>query len=264
MRSAANIGEPCESVAMQIANATFIVTGASSGLGLAVSRHLVGQHARVVALDLKQDRSEFDDDQILCIRADITRSDDIAAALREATQKFRLIHGLINCAGILYAEKLISKDGAVFDLENFKRCLDVNLVGTFDMVRQTSVAMMDNPPNSDGERGIIINTASIAASDGQIGQSAYAASKAAIVGMTLPLARELSEYGIRVMTVSPGIFDTPMFSSVKEHQRKALEQQSLFPSRLGKPSEFAALIAHTIENPMLNGEVIRLDAGLRM
>ena len=253
---------------MQIDKHTFFITGGNSGLGEATARHLVKLNANVVIADLNADQdgplaAELKN-QALFIHTDVTNTHSIEAALARTNERFGTIHGLINCAGILIAERLIKKDGSLFNLENFRQCLEVNLTGTFNMIRLVSAQLCKNQPNSDGERGIVINTASIAAYEGQIGQAAYAASKAGIIGMTLPISRELGKSGIRVMTIAPGVFATPLFSGINKAIREDLEKQIPFPARLGKPSEYAALVQHIIENPMLNGEVIRLDGALRL
>ena len=253
---------------MQIAKHTFFITGGNSGLGEATARHLAKLNANVVIADLNIDQdgslaAELKN-QTLFIHTDVTNTDSIEAALARTNERFGAIHGLINCAGVLIAERLIKKDGSLFKLENFRQCLEVNLTGTFNMIRLLSTQLSKNQPNDDGERGIIINTSSIAAYEGQIGQAAYAASKAGIIGMTLPISRELGKSGIRVMTIAPGVFATPLFSGINEAIREDLEKQIPFPARLGKPSEYAALVQHIIENPMLNGEVIRLDGALRL
>ena len=253
---------------MEVTKHTFFITGGNSGLGEATARHLAKLNANVVIADLNIDDAERFavelKNQALFIHTDVTNTDNIEAALSRTKERFGAIHGLINCAGILVAERIIKKDGSLFNLEGFRQCLEVNLTGTFNMIRLASIQLSKNQPNSDGERGIIINTSSIAAYEGQIGQAGYAASKAGIIGMTLPISRELGTSGIRVMTIAPGVFTTPLFSEVDEKIRKDLEQQTPFPARLGKPSEYAALVQHIIENPMLNGEVIRLDGALRM
>jgi NAD(P)-dependent dehydrogenase (short-subunit alcohol dehydrogenase family) len=185
-------------------------------------------------------------------------------AVATATQAFGALHGLINCAGIVLGRKVVDREGEPHPLDLFARAIQINLVGTFNAIRLAAKAMAQGPAGADGERGVIINTASVAAYDGQIGQAAYAASKAGIVGMTLPIARELAAHGIRVVTIAPGIFATPMMASLPENVRTALGQQTPFPRRLGHPNEFAALAQHIIENTMLNGETIRLDGALRM
>ena len=253
---------------MEIAQHTFFITGGNSGLGEATARHLVKLDANVVVADLNMDEAEMFaaelKNQALFIHTDVTDTNSIKAALTKTKERYGTIHGLINCAGILVAERIIKKDGCLFNLDNFRLCLEVNLTGTFNMIRLVSAYLGKNKPNSVGERGIIINTSSIAAYEGQIGQAAYAASKAGIIGMNLPLSRELGNSGIRVMTIAPGVFTTPLFSDVNETIQADLEKQIPFPQRFGKPSEYAALVEHIIENPMLNGEVIRLDGALRM
>ena len=187
----------------------------------------------------------------------------IQAAIKAAVERFGGLHGVINCAGIGVAEKVLSKNGPS-SLESFSKVISVNLIGTYNVIRLTTAVMVENQPSAGGERGVIINTASVAAFDGQIGQAAYSASKGGIVGMTLPIARELARYGIRVMTIAPGIFDTPLLAGLPEPARVSLGQQVPFPPRLGRPDEYAALAKHIIENEMLNGEVIRLDGAIRM
>ncbi len=253
---------------MEIANHTFFITGGSSGLGKATALHLAEQNANVVIADVNAGKglqlaSELSG-QALYLQMDVTDSASIEAALSQAIQRFEGIDGLVNCAGILVAERMLKKDGGLFDPEAFRRCIEINLIGTFNTMRLASPILAENRPNDEGERGIIINTASIAAFEGQVGQAAYSASKAGIVGMTLPIARELGKKGIRVMTVAPGVFETPLFEDINEKIRDDLETKTPFPSRLGNPDEFANLVGHIIENPMLNGEVIRLDGALRM
>jgi len=252
---------------MQIAGHTFLVSGGSSGLGAACVRMLVAAGANAVIADVNDaagaklvaelgPKTRFAHTEV----ADEAR---VQAAVALAVQSFGGLHGAIQCAGIVLAEKVIGKTGP-HPLEHFLRVLHVNLVGTFNVVRVAAQTMCNNKPGSDGERGVIINTASVAAFDGQIGQAAYAASKGGVVSMTLPLARELARHGIRVMAIAPGIFDTPLLAGLPEPARLSLGQQVPFPPRLGKPEEFAALARHIIENEMLNGEVIRLDGALRM
>lgn len=249
---------------MEIAKHTFFVTGANSGLGKATTRQLIKLNANVVGADLIINEAQQTASESLFIHMDVTNVESIEAALTTATERFGTIHGLVNCAGILVAERILKKDGSLFCLENFRRCLDVNLVGTFNMIRLMTRLLSSNTPNSNGECGVIINTSSIAAYEGQVGQVAYAASKAGINGMTLPLSRELADFGIRVMAIAPGIFSTPLLADMNITQSKNLEQQTPFPRRLGKPSDYAVLVQHIIENPMLNGEVIRLDGALRL
>lgn len=248
---------------MEINNQTFLITGGNSGLGNATAHHLLklGANVAIADLNINKDKAEK---HALSMQTDVTDTDSINAALNKTQAHFGSIHGLINCAGILNSERILKKDGSLFNLDHFRQCLEVNLIGTFNMIRLVSGRLNQNPPNAEGERGVIINTASIAAYEGQVGQAAYSASKAGIIGMTLPMARELGELGIRVMTIAPGVFATPLFSEVKDHIREALEKQTPFPHRLGQPPEYAMLVQHIIENSMLNGEVIRLDGGLRM
>jgi NAD(P)-dependent dehydrogenase (short-subunit alcohol dehydrogenase family) len=252
---------------MQIAGHTFFVSGGCSGLGEAVSLLLAEHQANVIIADTNEAAGEALarrlQQRALFRATDVTKPSAIDAALRAGTERFGALHGLINCAGVLIAERLIKKDGTLFDPECFRRSLDVNLLGTFYTLRAAAPYLAENGANREGERGVIINTASIAAYEGQIGQAAYAAAKAGVIGMTLPLARELAAFGIRVMTIAPGVFDTPLLALLGEAARTELERQVPFPSRLGKPEEYAALALHVIENPMLNGEVIRLDGALR-
>jgi NAD(P)-dependent dehydrogenase (short-subunit alcohol dehydrogenase family) len=252
---------------MNIAGKTFIVTGGASGLGRAVAEVILGSDGNVVILDVNVEtgrgaeaalgtRSRF-------AQADVTSEDQVQSAVDLAVSSFGGLHGVVNAAGIGPAAKVLGRNGP-HPLDLFEKTIRVNLVGTFNVIRLAAAVMSQNAPESTGERGVIINTASIAAFDGQIGQPAYAASKGGIVGMTLPIAREFAALGIRVVTIAPGIFDTPLLASLPEAARVSLGQQVPFPSRLGKPSEYAALARHVIENEMLNGEVIRLDGALRM
>jgi NAD(P)-dependent dehydrogenase (short-subunit alcohol dehydrogenase family) len=197
------------------------------------------------------------------VRTDVADEASGKAAVAAAIDAFGGVHGLVNCAGIVHGEKVVGKEGP-HTLAGFARAININLIGTFNLVRLAADAMAKNTPNSGGERGVIVNTASVAAFDGQVGQAAYSASKGGIVGMTLPIAREFARIGIRVMTIAPGIFDTPMLAAMPEATRQSLGQQMPFPSRLGRPAEYAALVHHIFENEMLNGEVIRLDGAIRM
>ncbi len=252
---------------MQINNRTFLVTGGSSGLGAACVRRLAKAGSNVVIADVNGDVGESLatelGDQVLFVRTDVVDEGDVKTAVSTATTTFNGLHGVINSAGIAIAAKLLSSRG-MHTLEAFNKVIQVNLVGSFNVIRLAAEAMSQAEPNAGGERGVIINTASVAAFDGQIGQAAYSASKGGIVGMTLPIARELARYGIRVMTIAPGIFDTPMLAGLPEKARLSLGEQVPFPSRLGNPDEYAALAQHIIENPMLNGEAIRLDGAIRM
>ena len=253
---------------MKPANKTFIITGACSGLGKATALYLAESNANVVLADMNANAGQAIAAELgargLFVPVDVTDQDTIESALILAKKHYGSIHGLINCAGILVSERLLKKDGSLFNPEQFRHCLEVNLTGSFNMIRLIAPVLQKNPVDPNGERGVIINTASIAAYEGQIGQAAYAASKAGIIGMSLPLARELAQYGIRVMTIAPGVFETPLFAGISADKRQVLEQQIPFPPRLGHPSEYAALVQHIIENPMLNGEVIRLDGALRL
>ena len=252
---------------MRIAEHTFVITGGASGLGAATAQHLVTQGAAVVLLDINQQAVEAEAERLgkraLGIACDICVADQVQQGLEVAVQHFGALHGLINCAGIVGAQRILGRKGA-HDLDDFTRVLHINVVGSFNMLRLTAQVMAENKPNAQGERGVIINTASVAAYDGQLGQAAYATSKGAIVSLTLPAARELAGHGIRVMTIAPGIFETPMMAGMSDEVRASLAAAVPFPPRLGKPKEYAALAQHIIENSMLNGEVIRLDGALRM
>ncbi|HXU51946.1 MAG TPA: SDR family NAD(P)-dependent oxidoreductase [Casimicrobiaceae bacterium] len=252
---------------MDVAGATFIVSGGASGLGAGTVRMLAGGGARVLIADLDAARGEALanelGDAVRYARTDVTDEKSAAAAVKAAADAFGALRGLVNCAGIVHAEKVIGKEGA-HSLAGWRRAIDINLTGTFNMLRLAALEIAKSTPNDGGERGVIVNTASVAAYDGQIGQAAYSASKAAIVGMTLPIARELARSGIRVMTIAPGTFETPMLASLSQEVRDSLGKMVPFPPRLGKPSEFAALVRAIVENPMLNGEVIRLDGAIRM
>ncbi|MHB0777246.1 3-hydroxyacyl-CoA dehydrogenase [Halomonas sp. WWR20] len=252
---------------MHIQDHVFIVTGAGSGLGAATARMLVEAGGSVMLVDVNAERlearaAELGRNASFAI-ADVSREDDVEAAVQATLRTFGGVHGLANCAGVLNAEKVLGRKGP-HGLDSFARTVNVNLIGSFNMLRLAAQAMADNAPDGEGERGVIINTASIAAYDGQMGQTAYAASKGAIASLTLPAARDLARYGIRVMTVAPGIFETPMMEGLPQEAHDALCANVPFPSRLGRPGEYAALVRHIIENPMLNGEVIRLDGALRM
>lgn len=252
---------------MQIANKQFIVTGAASGLGAATAQMLIEAGASVMLVDLNAEAVEAKA-QALGERArfsvaDISDEAAAKAAVAAAVSAFGSLHGLVNCAGIVGAEKVLGKQGP-HRLASFAAVINVNLVGSFNMLRLAAEAMAEGVADEGAERGVIINTASIAAYDGQIGQAAYAASKGAIASLTLPAARELARHGIRVMTIAPGIFETPMMAGMTEDVRASLAAGVPFPPRLGRPQEYAALARHIIENSMLNGEVIRLDGALRM
>ncbi len=252
---------------MRVAEHTFVITGGASGLGAATAEHLVAQGAAVVLLDINQTAVEAQAQRLgrnaLGLACDICDAEQVQQALAAALKQFGALHGLINCAGIVGAQRILGRQGP-HDLDDFARVLNINVIGSFNMLRLAAQVLASNEPNTQGERGVIINTASIAAYDGQLGQAAYAASKGAIVSLTLPAARELAGQGIRVMTIAPGIFETPMMAGMTEDVRASLSAAVPFPARLGKPEEYAALAQHIIENSMLNGEVIRLDGALRM
>jgi NAD(P)-dependent dehydrogenase (short-subunit alcohol dehydrogenase family) len=237
---------------------TFLVAGGGSGLGAATTNMLAASGARVVVADLKGEAPE--DGRF--VETDVTDEDSVRAAVG-AAQDLGEFRGAVNCAGVASAEKVLGREGP-HSLDAFAKVVQVNLVGTFNVIRLAAEAMSGNGPLESGERGVIVNTASVAAFDGQIGQVAYAASKGGVVSLTLPVARELAKSGIRVMTIAPGIFDTPMMAGLPEDARVSLGKQVPFPSRLGKPGEYAALVKHIVENEMLNGEVIRLDGSIRM
>lgn len=252
---------------MEIQGKTAIVTGGASGLGAASVRQLVNKGANVVIVDRNPETgaalaAELGD-QTRFIQADITDEAQVSAAIALAKEAFGGLQILVNCAGIGWAMKTIGKEGP-HALDLFETVIKVNLIGTFNCIRLAAWEMQNNEPTDDGERGVMINTASVAAYDGQIGQAAYSASKGGIVGMTLPIARDLSRNGIRVMTIAPGIFDTPLLAALPEPARLSLGQQVPFPSRLGRPEEYGQLVVSIVENAMLNGEVIRLDGAIRM
>jgi NAD(P)-dependent dehydrogenase (short-subunit alcohol dehydrogenase family) len=253
---------------MEIRGITAFVTGGASGLGAATVRRLVAEGARVAIYDLPRSQgAELEKELGAATRflpGDVTDEAQTTAALDEAIAAFGPLRALINCAGIGSALRTVGKDGKPFSLDVFTRTVQINLIGTFNVLRLAAARMVGNEPNAEGERGAIVNTASIAAFDGQIGQAAYAASKGGVVGLTLPVARDLARYGVRVCTIAPGLFKTPLLMTLPEPALEALGKSIPFPSRLGEPSEYAALACHILENPMLNGEVIRLDGALRM
>jgi 3-hydroxyacyl-CoA dehydrogenase / 3-hydroxy-2-methylbutyryl-CoA dehydrogenase len=252
---------------MNIPESAAIISGGASGLGRAVAERIVASGGRVALLDLPSsqgaDVAAQLGKQAVFVPADVTSGDAVGGAVQAAVERLGAVSVLVNCAGIGTAAKTVGKQGPA-KLEEFARVIQVNLIGTFNCIRLAAAHMARNSPNAEGERGVIVNTASVAAFDGQIGQAAYAASKGGIVGMTLPIARDLAELGIRVVTIAPGIFDTPLLATLPEPVRVSLGKQVPFPSRLGRPVEFAALVAHVIENAMLNGETIRLDGAIRM
>ena len=253
---------------MQIENKVVLVTGGASGLGEACVRLLSQAGAKAVIADLNKEAGDALAQELgksaVFVNTNVVEEEAVQAAVQAAVETFGGLHVLINCAGIGVAERVLGRNGPM-NLASFMRVIQINLIGTFNTIRLAAAAMANNAPTTeDGERGVIINTASVAAFDGQIGQAAYAASKGGIVAMTLPIARELARFGIRVMTIAPGTFETPMMGNLSEEARRSLGQQVPFPSRLGRPSEYAALARHIIENEMLNGEVIRLDGAIRM
>jgi NAD(P)-dependent dehydrogenase (short-subunit alcohol dehydrogenase family) len=252
---------------MQVKDSTFLISGGSSGLGRATAVRLHAAGASVMIADLNLEQGEALVKQLGAraqfVRTDVSLESDAQAAVSGTIKAFGRIDGLINCAGIAPGERVVGKQGP-HRLEVFARCVTINLVGTFNMIRIASAAMSEQTPNAAGERGVIINTASIAAYEGQIGQAAYAASKAGVIGMTLPIARELARAGIRVVTIAPGLFYTPMMQGLPVEAQEALGKSTPFPQRLGQPDEYAALAQHILENEMLNGTTIRLDGAVRL
>jgi NAD(P)-dependent dehydrogenase (short-subunit alcohol dehydrogenase family) len=252
---------------MQLQGSTFLISGGASGLGAACARRFSAAGARVVLADVNASAGEHLARELggnaRFALTDVTNEATVKSAVDLAVSEFGGLQGAINCAGIGVAQRTIGREGP-HTLEAFKRVIEINLIGTFNVIRLAAMAIAGGQPNAAGERGVIVNTASVAAFDGQIGQAAYSASKGGIVGMTLPIARDLSRDGIRVVTIAPGIFDTPLLAGLPEPARVSLGQQVPFPSRLGRPEEFAALAQHIVENEMLNGEVIRLDGAIRM
>lgn len=252
---------------MDINGNSFFVTGGGSGLGAATARRLAGAGARVALADVDDGGAQSLARELgkaaVAVRTDVTDEDSVEGALGEAAETLGGLRGVVNCAGVGPAAKVLGRKG-VHSLDKFAQTVNVNLVGTFNVIRLAARLMAENEPDEAGERGVMVNTASVAAYDGQIGQAAYSASKGGVVGMTLPIARELAEHGIRVMTIAPGIFETPMLAALPEEAKESLGKQVPFPSRLGQPAEYADLVAHIVENQMLNGEVIRLDGAIRM
>jgi NAD(P)-dependent dehydrogenase (short-subunit alcohol dehydrogenase family) len=252
---------------MQLNGAVAFVTGGASGLGEATVRAVVEGGGHAVIVDRAQSQgaalAASLGSRAIFAAADVTNAEAAAAALARAVEAFGAVHVAVNCAGVGTAMRVLSKSGPM-PLDLFAKAVEVNLIGTFNVIRLAAERMARNEPTADGERGVIVNTASIAAFDGQIGQAAYAASKAGVVGLTLPVARELASLGIRVVTIAPGTFDTPMLAMLPEEQRQRLAAGVPFPHRLGQPAEFAMLVRHVVENVMLNGETIRLDGALRM
>ncbi|VVE11824.1 3-hydroxy-2-methylbutyryl-CoA dehydrogenase [Pandoraea aquatica] len=249
---------------MEIQGNVFLITGGASGLGAAAARWLAGLGAKVVLADVNVDEGEALAEKLggKFVKCDVTREDDGKAAVA-AAQVLGTLRGLVNCAGIAIGSKTVGRDGP-HPLDAFARVIQINLIGTFNMIRLAATAMSQGEPNGEGERGVIVNTASVAAYDGQMGQAAYAASKGGVASLTLPVARDLSRSGIRVMTIAPGIFETPMMLAMPAEVQASLGQMVPFPPRLGRPAEYAMLVEQIVRNPMLNGEVIRLDGAIRM
>jgi NAD(P)-dependent dehydrogenase (short-subunit alcohol dehydrogenase family) len=251
---------------MKIQDNAFLVAGGGSGLGAATARMLAAAGGKVVIADVNEageDVAKSIGAGARFVRTDVTEEASTQAAVDACISAFGAIHGAVNCAGIAPGERVVGRNGP-HSLASFERAVRINLVGTFNVIRLAAAKMTAQPAFASGERGVIVNTSSVASFEGQIGQAAYAASKAGVNGMTLPIARELARFGVRVMTIAPGIFDTPMLQGMSEEVRTSLGQQVPFPPRLGKPDEYAALVKHVIENEVLNGEVIRLDGAIRM
>jgi NAD(P)-dependent dehydrogenase (short-subunit alcohol dehydrogenase family) len=252
---------------MEIKNKVFIVTGGASGLGLATAQMIVENKGYALIADVNTEGGEKTEKTLgkraKFVRTDVTDEESVQAAIDTAVEKFGGLHGAINCAGIGPAERVLGRNG-IHSLASFSKVISINLIGSFNVIRLVSAVLQNNEIGNDGERGVLISTASVAAYDGQIGQAAYSASKGGIVGMNLPIARELARVGIRSMVIAPGIFETPLLMGMSDEVRASLGQQVPFPSRLGKPEEYAFLAKHIIENVMLNGEVIRLDGAIRM
>ncbi|MFW6428361.1 MAG: 3-hydroxyacyl-CoA dehydrogenase [Desulfosalsimonas sp.] len=252
---------------MEITGSSFIVTGGASGLGEATVRMAAKKGGKTAIFDIDDARgqalAEELGDGAIYFRTDVADENSVAESISKTMEAFGAIHSVVNCAGIGIPAKVVGKKGPM-PLDQFNKVVQINLIGTFNVIRLAAARMMENTPNSEGERGVVINTASIAAFEGQIGQASYSASKAGIVGMTLPMAREFADSGIRVITIAPGLFDTPMFAALPEKARESLEKQIPFPPRFGKPAEFAMMVGSILANPVLNGETIRLDSALRM
>lgn len=252
---------------MKIENNTFLITGGASGLGFATAKMIVENGGNAVLIDVNEEAGTTAQSNLgsksKFIKTDVTSEEQVQSAVNQAVEMFESVEGIINCAGVGPAKRVVGKEGP-HPLDFFQKVININLIGTFNTLRLVADKMQNNEPNTEGERGIIINTASVAAFDGQIGQAAYSASKGGIVAMTLPIAREFARMGIRVMAIAPGIFETPLLASLPQDAQDSLGKQVPFPPRLGRPSEFANLVKQIIENTMLNGEVIRLDGAIRM
>lgn len=254
---------------MQTEGSTFLVTGGCSGLGAACVQRLATAGARVLIADLREPAAGTPAAEMLRLpqvafhRVDVTNTAEVTAAIELACQHWGALHGVVNCAGILAASRIVGRDGP-HDLDLFRRVIEVNLIGTFNVLRLAAQRMADNPPQGDGERGVVVNTASVSAFEGQIGQAAYAASKGGVAALSLPAARDLARHGIRVVAIAPGVFHTAMIDAAPDKVQQSLRGQTVFPARLGLPAEFAALVQHIFENPMFNGSVVRLDGAMRM
>lgn len=252
---------------MTIHNKVFLIGGGASGLGFATAKMIIDNGGSAILADINSEKGKAAENELGAkarfIKTDVTDENSVQNTINEGKKKFGTINGLVNCAGVGPAERVLGRKG-IHSLSSFTKTIQINLIGSFNLLRLAAAVMSDNEPGESGERGIIINTASVAAFDGQIGQAAYAASKGGIVAMTLPIAREFARVGIRVLTIAPGIFETPMLENLPEDVKSSLGQQVPFPSRLGKPEEYASLAKQMIENQMLNGEVVRLDGSIRM
>jgi len=251
---------------MKIDSATILVTGGSSGLGAACAEMLARRGARIVIADLAPSRNEVPaeiSDRVLFKRTDVTREGDMRSAIAAGEERFGPLRGAVACAGVLHAERVLGRTG-IASLEDFRRVIDINLNGTFNMVRLATEAIARSEPQADGLRGVLVMTSSVSAFDGQIGQASYAASKGGVASLTLPLAREFGQHGIRVVSVAPGVFETPMMQAAPDKVRQSLVEQIPFPKRFGQPEEFAAFVCQIFENNMLNGCVLRLDGAVRM
>ncbi|HET7627417.1 MAG TPA: 3-hydroxyacyl-CoA dehydrogenase [Bacillales bacterium] len=252
---------------MKLSDCTAIVSGGASGLGEATVRRVAAEGGKVAIFDVQTEKGETLAAElggnVRFFKTDVTDEDSVRASAANAADAFGEIRVVVNCAGVAIAEKTFGKKG-VHRLDSFQKVIQVNLVGSFNVLRLAAEQMVNNAPDEDGSRGVIINTASVAAYEGQVGQAAYSASKGGIVGMTLPIARDLAGYGIRVTAIAPGVFETPMFETLPDKAREVLGKMTPFPSRLGKPAEYAKFVQSIVENPMLNGEVIRLDGAIRL
>lgn len=253
---------------MKLKDTVALVTGGASGLGEATVTRIVENGGYATIIDLNEEKGanlveKLGADKVLYVKANVTSEEEVTSTINQTVEKFGALHVAVNCAGIGNGERVVGKNGP-HDLGRFTKVIEVNLIGTFNVIRLAAAQMTQNTPNEEGERGVIINTASVAAFEGQIGQASYSASKGGIVGMTLPIARELAKFGIRNVTIAPGLIDTPLFGNLPEAARQALGATVPFPSRLGYPSEYAMLATSIVENPMLNGDTIRLDGGIRM